>query len=631
MAELVGLIASIGTIASGAISLAKALSAFADDMGSVGTQIRAISVDTKAVAWILHELKRRLDRATKINQQSLQVARDIADLCRLNINKIKEHLLPILPTSNGNISIAQKARWVFAKSKISTRKTALDSLKLTLTLFLHTLDFVEGDVVDEDSMREEIDDIIVMTKSTKTSFLNAARTDQMIREACEIADACTAKETGEDSANHEAVDNALKLLHSNIDSYQDGSALIVATCASTLGSKGSKTTATPTDLSEPQSSQRSNQSVEFQIIESLSDDSFLEIAQHIRTQKDVANYALIVLEGKHDGGKIDATDPTTQADTHSILRSQTPAKDLSESEGKPLADDPLSRTTTNVNSWSNSDDLETGSVKSKPVASVDGRNTPSFKDRHSRRREGNGTRSTATSTNRRLGYNGQNPFSPRPPTPRRPQYRMVPQVPTDGSYFGNEHSPTSHSDDIYTMPYNPVTPDYYPGDNPFASQAMPGQPWQPPPPPSPFSSTSAARDPPVDPEKEEMKKELAMIKKEQARRAAEAQQEELEARIREEAEQAFTRKMEQLRRDEENRAEERMLALENAKKEIEVARSEALEAARESIEKEKKAEVERAERDAQIRLETEMRLRGTMGDENVGQLHKRKVFRKLFA
>lgn len=149
MAELVGLIASIGTIASAGFAVAKAVSNLADELGSAGRHVKAISIDTKAVALVLHEVKQRLNRSTRITQQTFDVANEIVDLCRADLDDTKQFLLPTLPAGNENMGIAQKVKWIFVKGKISLRRSSLNSLKLTLTLFLHTLDFIEGDLLDE--------------------------------------------------------------------------------------------------------------------------------------------------------------------------------------------------------------------------------------------------------------------------------------------------------------------------------------------------------------------------------------------------------------------------------------------------------------------------------------------------
>lgn len=149
MAELIGLIASIGTIASAGFAVAKAISDLADELGTAGQNIKLISVDTKAVALILHEMKRRLDKSTRRAQQTIDVALEIVDLCKSDLESIKQFLIPVLSTGGDKMSMVQRARWIFVKAKISTKRVSLNSLKLTINLFIHTLDFIEGDLLDE--------------------------------------------------------------------------------------------------------------------------------------------------------------------------------------------------------------------------------------------------------------------------------------------------------------------------------------------------------------------------------------------------------------------------------------------------------------------------------------------------
>jgi hypothetical protein len=149
MAGLIGLVAAVGSIASEGFAVAQAISDLADQLGSAGRNIKLISVDTKAVAIILHEMKRRLDKSTRITQQTLDVACEIVDLCKADLESIKQFLLPESPAGGDKMNRVQRAKWILAKARISLKRTSLNSLKLTITLFMHTLDFIEGDLLNE--------------------------------------------------------------------------------------------------------------------------------------------------------------------------------------------------------------------------------------------------------------------------------------------------------------------------------------------------------------------------------------------------------------------------------------------------------------------------------------------------
>lgn len=207
--------------------------------------------------------------------------------------------------------------------------------------------------------------------------------------------------------------------------------------------------------------------------------------------------------------------------------------------------------------------------------------------------------------------NPHHPYSNQEVVPYGPSYNhpqhqnpFAPAHSPGGNYFNSEHRGWGGGE---VMPYGG-------GQNFFNGyplpQAMQQYQWSPPPPPPtevapPRTPAPAAAPepppPPPDPEKELMKQQLAEIKAEQERKAAEAKQQALEAKIREEAELAFQRKMEQMRRDEEIRAEERRQALEKAQREIEEAKKEAERATKEAIEAERRAEAERQKKQAEAR------------------------------
>lgn len=109
-----------------------------------------------------------------------------------------------------------------------------------------------------------------------------------------------------------------------------------------------------------------------------------------------------------------------------------------------------------------------------------------------------------------------------------------------------------------------------------------------------------------DPEKQELERQLALLKAQEEKKREEEEQKKLEAKIREDAERAFQQRMEDMRR-----------VQEETKKEIERAKAEAERAERERIETQRRAEEERnkqhaeamarAEENARKKFEAEMK------------------------
>ena len=150
MAEIIGLVTGIGTIVATAITIAKTISAVANDLGTAGAQIKAIATDTKAVAFVLRDLKGRvITNSRKFDSEAKSVLKEIVALCTSEIENMQTHLLPLFRSDEGpRMELKQRARWLFAKSKVSTTKTSLDSMKTTLNLLLHSIEYIEGDVVE---------------------------------------------------------------------------------------------------------------------------------------------------------------------------------------------------------------------------------------------------------------------------------------------------------------------------------------------------------------------------------------------------------------------------------------------------------------------------------------------------
>ena len=152
MAEVVGLVASIGALAGAGFKLANIISTLSDGWTVAHEQIKAISTDTRAVAVILHQIKKRLEHMevsastpSKLNKQVLGILEDMVSVYQADIDDIENSLVPLLASEGTRMMFKQKVMWLLAKSKISTRRASLESIKGTLNLFLHAWDLMGED------------------------------------------------------------------------------------------------------------------------------------------------------------------------------------------------------------------------------------------------------------------------------------------------------------------------------------------------------------------------------------------------------------------------------------------------------------------------------------------------------
>ena len=145
MAELVGLIASIITLTETGFQVARAISRIAGEFGEAGAQIRSIATDARAISFVLRDLTKRLKRI-RADQEAINELRDvtaeIVALCKMEIDGIGNFLNGLHSKSGNHVTVAQKTKWLFAKSRISLRQSSLNSLKLTLNLLMHTVNFI---------------------------------------------------------------------------------------------------------------------------------------------------------------------------------------------------------------------------------------------------------------------------------------------------------------------------------------------------------------------------------------------------------------------------------------------------------------------------------------------------------
>lgn len=145
MAEVVGLVSAISGIAATGFALARSISAIAEEVGSVGPQLRALATHTQAVAWILDELRIRLKGTSTVDRTARKVISKIVRQCRVEMDDVKKCMEPLLAKKGKRISTWQRIKWLLAKPKLVTKMVALDSLKLTLTMYICTIRFMDGD------------------------------------------------------------------------------------------------------------------------------------------------------------------------------------------------------------------------------------------------------------------------------------------------------------------------------------------------------------------------------------------------------------------------------------------------------------------------------------------------------
>lgn len=82
MAEVVVLVTGIGTIVATEFTIARTISTVANDFGTAGSQIKAIATDTKALAFVLHDLKGRIVKnSRKFDSEAKLVLKETVALC----------------------------------------------------------------------------------------------------------------------------------------------------------------------------------------------------------------------------------------------------------------------------------------------------------------------------------------------------------------------------------------------------------------------------------------------------------------------------------------------------------------------------------------------------------------------
>lgn len=146
MAEMVGLVTAIGTIIGTGYKITKAIAKAREDIGAAEASVQAIATDTAFVTMILGQIRDRLNSIRVIEVETLKILEGILLQCKTDIDAIEKTLLPIIANvkHGGFKSKRQRIRFLFARSKLCTQRATLGSLKLTLSLFIHTLQLSDG-------------------------------------------------------------------------------------------------------------------------------------------------------------------------------------------------------------------------------------------------------------------------------------------------------------------------------------------------------------------------------------------------------------------------------------------------------------------------------------------------------
>lgn len=322
----------------------------------------------------------------------------------------------------------------------------------------------------------------------------------------------------------------------------------------------------------------------------LSEDQFLNTADHIRLQNKVAEFAMIVLSNKSARAK----NTPIFSSQKTGKKSRRHVRTTKEPHNREDTSSEVSGSATGESGNSSNAYIEDSSTA---FTKGPGRNAPSFSP---------------------TGFMSQPRTAPSVPVQNQDRSKPaeafinVPpqQVLPDGySYtppgFGPYNKRSGNFDPSFNSNPNPYNYPIGQSFNSFEPRTSTWPYFQDGLPPASLSPL------PMDPEKEAMKRQLAEIKSAQDAQEAEMKRRQLEKRIKEEAEAEFHQKMEQMQREDELLAEERARSLEQAKKEIEEAKRETARVTREAIETERRAAAERkkADQDAIARVEESARLK----------------------
>ncbi|KAI9708527.1 MAG: hypothetical protein M1820_003989 [Bogoriella megaspora] len=280
MAEVVGLVASILTLAETGFKISRSLLRIADDFGYAGSQLKAIGVEVRALSFVLQELRRRLQRLPVGSQEAVNVAVEVVALAKTDVNGIEDLLESLRPYGGQTLSLKMKFKWTFwKKSKFNLKRASLESLKLTLTMLMHTLDCIESGEVNE-YVQEEVNALVDTSKDTFKTLVQANFTDLK-------------HERNSDSS--ETLLDALPrrlLEYSTIPNVDDEVVLSLSTSPSALAPSQSRVFS----KARRSSSAQSDSETEWNAMREMTEDDFLSIAEHLRVQRCVVRFASDVMQ-----------------------------------------------------------------------------------------------------------------------------------------------------------------------------------------------------------------------------------------------------------------------------------------------------------------------------------------------
>ncbi|KAL8399747.1 hypothetical protein RB594_000234 [Gaeumannomyces avenae] len=188
---------------------------------------------------------------------------------------------PLLAKKGRRTTIRQRIKWLLAKPKLITKMVALDSLKLTLTMFICTIRFVDGDNF-KDSMKAEIKEKVLQSGKTETAFLHADRLDREAERAYEA-----------EHARHELERDGGETHDSAAEPHED-----------TEGS-GDRALPSTDALDGPRESNelhtRETQLSDLEIRDTMPTEQLAMIDEHLRLHAAVSSFALVAMNDDQKG------------------------------------------------------------------------------------------------------------------------------------------------------------------------------------------------------------------------------------------------------------------------------------------------------------------------------------------
>lgn len=360
------------------------------------------------------------------------------------------------------------------------------------------------------------------------------------------------------------------------------------------------------------------------LIETLSDESFLQIADHMRLQRKVTGFALVIIaQPQKSGGHvfeseqpIDVNDGARRTDEglSDRLYQKPDARSVDDDEGQETS----SKSSVHLGSGSEvsrqeshheAQNIGTQGQRLSNDAQGHGKHPRMYRSRAKDRPQEHESHENETRTPRRDGPHRGNPSYPDTlfdefmggasaghQSNRSPNY--VPNFPLPGA--------SGQQPDFYSDGFQNLRNPYVPGHFRQEGYHFPDR------------STPPPEEVRPNPQMEQMRKQLDLLRQERWEQEEGKKRMEMEKRIREDAERTFKIRMEEMQR-----------AQEDAKKEIELAKMAAERAARERLEEERNAEEERRRQHAEMLASAELEVRQRLEKEAM-ERKQRQGLRGLF-